>query len=265
MRNHFTWQAAVITAPLDATTKLVLLVVGSYMNQHGRGAFPSYKLISEGASIHRSTAIRAIDKAVEAGWLVKKARANGDGQTSNAYSIGWPKGSSAERPPEAPKVVAQDDHLVAQDDQGSRTERPGVVAQDDPNTPVLTPQLTPHKKKGARKPSAPSFDASTVELPCWLDRQDWLDWVQDRKDRKKPITEKAAPLQIKKLGKYRSEGYDPKSVIENSIEGGYQGLFPSRDSQQRKPSATHEKFDPVAFVNKNRTDHGRNHSTIIDV
>lgn len=234
MNKHFSWQSAVIAAPLDATTKLVLLIVGSYMNQHGKGAFPSYKLIAEGASVHRSTAIRAVEKAVESGWLVKKARANGEGQTSNAYSIGWPKGGSTERPPEAEKVVAQNDHLVAQDDQGGSTERLGIVAQGDPNTPVLTPQLTPHKKKGAPKPSAPSFDAATIELPDWLDRQDWVDWVQDRKDRRKPVTEKAAPLQIRKLSRYRDEGHDPKSVIENSIEGGYQGLFPP--AQKRAPS-----------------------------
>lgn len=227
MNKHFSWQSGVIAADLDATTKLALLIVGSYMNQHGNGAFPSYKLIAEGASIHRSTAIRAIEKAVESGWLVKKTRANGQGQTSNAYSIGWPKGSSAELPPNMKEVVAQDDHLVAADDQGSGTKRPGVVAQSDPNTPVLTPQLTPQRKEGTRKPSAPRFDAANIDLPDWLNRSDWTDWVEDRNERKKPLTAKAAGLQIKKLDKYRAEGHSPKDVIENSIEGGYQGLFPS--------------------------------------
>ena len=34
--------------------------------------------------------------------------------------------------------------MVAQDDQGGGTGRPGVVAQDDPNTPSISPQGTPH-------------------------------------------------------------------------------------------------------------------------
>lgn len=137
MSTHFSWQSAVLASELESSTKLVLMVIGSYMNQHGAGAFPSYATIAKGSSLNRATVIRHVELAVVAGWLAKRQRMrapsdNGKPECdTNLYEVAYP-------------VVAQDDHLVAQDDQGSRTERPGVVAQSDPNTPSLSPQLTPH-------------------------------------------------------------------------------------------------------------------------
>lgn len=143
MSVQFSWQSAVTKSELEGTTKLVLLVIGTYMNQHGDGAFPSYRTIAAGASLNRATVIRHVETAVSQGWLKKKSRIRFAGASgrleadSNTYQIAFP-------------VVAQDDQggrteqlpLVAQNDHPSRTGRPGVVAQGDPNTPSLPPQGT---------------------------------------------------------------------------------------------------------------------------
>jgi len=143
MSVQFSWQAAVTKSNLEGTTKLVLLVIGTYMNQHGDGAFPSYKTIASGASLNRATVIRHVEAAVAAGWLQKRNRVRLNGSSgrleadSNTYLISFPvvaqddQGSRTEQPP-----------LVAENDHPSRTGRPPLVAQGDPNTPVLTPQLT---------------------------------------------------------------------------------------------------------------------------
>lgn len=73
-----------------------------------------------------------------------------------------------------------------------------------------------------------AFDACAIDLPDWLDREDWQSWVADRKDRKKPVTEEGAKRQLHQLAGYLAEGHDPSAVIANSIAGGYQGLFPPR-------------------------------------
>lgn len=80
------------------------------------------------------------------------------------------------------------------------------------------------EKKGVRKRS-PTFDASQIELPEWLDREDWQRWCTDRKERRKPVTEEGAKAQLRKLDEYRQQGHKPGAVIDHSIAGGYQGLF----------------------------------------
>jgi hypothetical protein len=143
MSVQFSWQSAVTKSNLEGSTKLVLLVIGTYMNQHGDGAFPSYRTIAAGASLNRATVIRHVEIAVSQGWLRKRSRVRvvgGSGRIeadSNTYQIAFPvvaqddQGSRTEQPP-----------LVAQGDHPSRAGQPGVVAQDDPNTPALTPQGT---------------------------------------------------------------------------------------------------------------------------
>lgn len=85
---------------------------------------------------------------------------------------------------------------------------------------ALTSAIDPKKRKSQ------TFDASLIDLPDWLDRKLWCGWVADRRERKKPITERAAAEQVKTLDKLRLAGNSPESVISHAIAGGYQGLFP---------------------------------------
>ena len=90
------------------------------------------------------------------------------------------------------------------------------------------------KDKEARKRS-PSFDAKEIELPNWLSRELWGLWVQSSAERKKPISKTTAEFQIKRLDAMRSEGHSPKSVIEHSIAGGFQGLYAPNKPRNAPP------------------------------
>lgn len=107
----------------------------------------------------------------------------------------------------------------------------GASTNQSTNQPI---NQEPIKDKGARKRS-PSFDASAIELPEWLDRQVWGSWCADRKKRGKPITEEAASLQVKKLGEYMQAGHTPEAVIEHSIASSYQGLFAPKATAHAAP------------------------------
>jgi hypothetical protein len=89
---------------------------------------------------------------------------------------------------------------------------------------VFEDVVVDEEKKGARKRS-PGFDPLGIELPDWLLPELWARWCKDRKDRRKPVTEEGAKSQLSKLAAYRADGIEPRSVIEHSIAGGYQGLF----------------------------------------
>lgn len=59
-------------------------------------------------------------------------------------------------------------------------------------------------------------------------------------------------------------GWTLDQTLRKCVERGWQG-FEADWVDKPRGGTQPDKFDPVAFVNKNRTDHGRNHSTIIDV
>lgn len=109
---------------------------------------------------------------------------------------------------------------------GTETDKGGK-----PPAPAPAPSQ-PRAPASKRKPSAGPFDAATISLPAVVQRPDWQRWCADRKLRGKAITEEAARLQLIKLVKLAREGHTAKAVIDNSIEGGYQGLFPPKVNGQ---------------------------------
>lgn len=210
MTVHFTWQSAVLKSSCKSTTKLVLLVVGTYMNQHGTGAWPSYNTIAEAASLNRATVIEHINLAVDAGWLTKSQRFNKDGEAeSNIYAVACPA-----------DVVANDNQVVVLDDHPSRLGQPPVVVQDDPNTPVLTPHVTPHKNKAASG------------LPDWLPTESWDAFIEMRKSMRKPMTEKAKGLMLKKLMGFQQRGLDVASLLDASTMNSWLDVYEPKKQVQ---------------------------------
>lgn len=53
----------------------------------------------------------------------------------------------------------------------------------------------------------------------------WKDFVQHRIEIKKPLTEKAAEMTLKKLQEYYEAGFDKNKILETSIANGWQGVF----------------------------------------
>lgn len=89
----WSWRQAILKSELQATTKLVLLVLSTYMNDHGEGCYPSQEQIAASASLTARAVIKHIDLAINAGFLVKNKR-NKTGKLwdSNEYSATIPCG-----------------------------------------------------------------------------------------------------------------------------------------------------------------------------
>lgn len=162
---------------------------------------------------------------------------------------------TAEEAAQAHRLAIQEAFMDAKcmNKEGLKTPETGLVRGDElrpephpnlegnsPEIPVELTQisLVPHPKTGDGTSKQPGknkegtkktgFDASNFPLPEWIDRGDWIRWCDDRRTRKKPITEHAAPLQLKALGEYRHQGFSPRQVIDHSIANSYQGLFPPK-------------------------------------
>lgn len=67
-----------------------------------------------------------------------------------------------------------------------------------------------------------------IILPDFLDKELWDDFLEMRKKKKIPFTERAIKLLIKKLTEFNDNGFDPNKSLESSIISGWTGVFPYR-------------------------------------
>lgn len=66
------------------------------------------------------------------------------------------------------------------------------------------------------------------ELPDWVPAEAWEEFVKMRKSIKKPMTDYASKLMLKKLDGLRRAGHDPQAVLDQSILKCWLDIFPVR-------------------------------------
>lgn len=74
------------------------------------------------------------------------------------------------------------------------------------------------------------------DIPEWVDKRAWNDFIEMRNKIKKPLIGRAITLCIEALDKIRKNGDDPKAVLEQSVMNSYQGVFPLREDFKKKSS-----------------------------
>ena len=190
---------------LPALQKLVLLMLANHTNGHTGRCDPSLKRLAVECGMSRDSIIRNIKRLEQSNTLSVIREKDGDINKRNYYILRIPG-------------------VVADSDQGSSTQRLGVVADSDPKQEVKPVIKT--------TPLPPTLKPQ--ELPDWLDAEVWDSFVKFRKEIKSPLSVHAAELALRKLDRLRKEGQDPTQVIEQSILSGWKGLFSSDD--RRAPS-----------------------------
>jgi hypothetical protein len=110
-------------------------------------------------------------------------------------------------------------------------DTPAKACSQTTNEPSENHQEPPKARKRAA-----AFDAAAIELPQWLDRELWVSWVADRKERRKTITRLAAVGHLAKLDELRQAGHAPAKVIGASIENHWTALYAPKDGRQAMPS-----------------------------
>jgi len=98
------------------------------------------------------------------------------------------------------------------------------------------------EKPNAEKPNA--FDAKPVELPVNVNRDLWIQFVDMRNSIRKPLTENAVNLLIKKLIGF---GELANQSLEASIIGSYQSVYPPK---QQAPVQNHQPMQRRRFGNQ---------------
>lgn len=87
----------------------------------------------------------------------------------------------------------------------------------------------------AKKNAAP---AGADPLPAWLPLDTWAAFLDMRKKIKKPATELAQKLLLKKLTAYRAADMDPEQILNQSIMNCWQDLYEPKDQSRYDAGAT---------------------------
>lgn len=180
-------------------------------------AWPGYGRIAADTGLDRSTVSRSIRKLTAEGFILRES--GGPGK-SNRYRAGRgvdaPRGSAAPRGVLAPRVGAPTPLEV------------GAYTHPEPASLNLLQEPT---KSGHAK------DRAVVEIPTWLPADAWQTWKDHRKAVGRKFTPHAQQLAIRRLENLRSEGHDPRKLIELAIESGWSSFNPRPQTQVRNGAA----------------------------
>lgn len=86
------------------------------------------------------------------------------------------------------------------------------------------------------------------DLPNFIPEEHWNEYLEMRKKIKKPATDFAKKLLIKKLTNFYTNGQDLEKVLEQSIIHSWTDLYEVKEEQQSVQRSV--KFDPTAYVNQ---------------
>ena len=99
----------------------------------------------------------------------------------------------------------------------------------DTDTAATQPRHTQEEGKERKEKKKPiPFD-----LPEWVPVDAWDAFVDMRRSIKKPLSDRAKALSIKKLDELRKAGSDPRLVLENSVMNSWQGLFDAKPPKRQ--------------------------------
>ncbi|HBC5369136.1 TPA: helix-turn-helix domain-containing protein [Proteus mirabilis] len=279
----YVWDACAVSG-VKGTKLMIMVRLADYSSDEGV-AYPSVETISRQIGAGISTIRNACNELERDGWLVKKQRRNGNRNASNLYFLNVDKLEKIALEENA-KLRKQREKLSSfhrpdsDRSDSDRTENsknvrfdppesgvqggfhppesggdPQVNSKHDPQVnskhdPQVNSKHDPQELLEGKK-SKNKFDPKLAK-PSNVSDEVWQDWINFRKEIKKPLTETMCKQQAKKL----SLCTDANAVICNSIANGWQGLFPERSVVQTQKVNSHTGFsekdyqsqDPHWFV-----------------
>ena len=271
----YVWDACAVSG-VKGTKLMIMVRLADYSSDEGV-AYPSVETISRQIGAGISTIRNACNELERDGWLVKKQRRNGNRNASNLYFLNVDKLEKIALEENA-KLRKQREKLSnfhrpdSDRSDSDRTENSKNVRFDPPESgvqggfhppesggdpqvnskhdPQVNSKHDPQELLEGKK-SKNKFDPKLAK-PSNVSDEVWQDWINFRKEIKKPLTETMCKQQAKRL----SLCTDANAVICNSIANGWQGLFPERSVVQTQKVNSHTGFsekdyqsqDPHWFV-----------------
>jgi uncharacterized protein YdaU (DUF1376 family) len=106
-----------------------------------------------------------------------------------------------------------------------------ITKNQEPNTPPNPPKGNRVRSKPEpEKLGAPLFGGPALQAA-------WLDFVEHRKQMKKPLTNLSAKKIAEVLYRSYNEGYCPVAMLNKSVANGWQGVFPAKPGDALRSDA----------------------------
>lgn len=192
-------------------------------------AMRGWVLCSDGRWYHPVVA----EKAMDAFAKIKNASSKGKAGASKRWGTGTHH--------KIPEPV--DNNASANASANSTGMRKGMAQA----LPVAMPGDSNRQGQGEGQGSTPQ-----PPLPDWIPPDAWSGYVDMRKARGKPLTKNAVHLAVRELEKLKSEGNDPRAVLEQSTMNSWQGLFPVK-SAGRGTNGSRNRQEQLEEANRQAT------------
>lgn len=218
----------------DSTTKLTLMALADFSDDEGY-CYPSYEVLAKKISKSKRTAIRAVEKLAELGFLQKEKRELNDGTSrTNLYKIV----SEKERVTQTPPMMTNEKEAVTSMTSHSDTDDTRVVTNvslhsDKGVTPInITTNRT--VSRTIKEPSINPLPPEGVSLPDFIDPNLWQEYLAYKKERREKLSTKGIEMKFSEWAKWASEGIDVNACIREAMRNEWQGVFPPKPTYKAK-------------------------------
>jgi predicted transcriptional regulator len=185
---------------LTPNEKTVLFVLMSYGNCDE--IFIGQKKLAEQSRMSRKTVVATVKSLKDKKFITTKLKPD---RSTLIYKLN------------IDRVVTLSNNVVTDLHKGCNGKLQGVVTDlHTSNTSISNTILEKEKKKKEK----------SDDLPDWLDKKAWSEWVQFRKELKKTLKPSTIKKQIKFLEENKA---DHVQIIDQSIMNGWTGLFILKD------------------------------------
>jgi hypothetical protein len=225
---------------MHPTAKAVLMALADRADDEGR-SWPSIEKLVEDTCFRKTAVIESI-KWLEASAILLANRSDGRHTTYQLDPKAFSPSAARTRTRRAPVRDADLASAPRVPDPSAARTQPVRGADTNHQEPKGTIKSNPQPR--AKKTSA---DLKTA-LPNWLPRESWDEFIEHRKQIRKPMTALQAEKQIARLAKMHSQGLDVAGLIDHAIASGWQGIYVPRDGPaNRKPSVA-DSFAGKAYT-----------------
>ena len=209
----------------DSTTKLTLMALADFSDDEGY-CYPSYEVLAKKISKSKRTAIRAVEKLTELGFLQKEKRELNDGTSrTNLYKIV----SENERVTQTPPMMTNEKEAVTYMTSHSDTDDTRAVTNvslhsDKGVTPInITTNRT--VSRTIKEPSINPLPPKDILLPDFIDPNLWQEYLAYKKERREKLSTKGIEMKFSEWAKWASEGIDVNACIREAMRNEWQGVF----------------------------------------